>query len=159
MLSALLFSQAMITTLDTRPQPAVPATAFRCSFIRSELATGASSSFDLYGTIPELPEGHQPNDYVLVQMGSTTGSPLTGWGSANNLESSEWFRDYQISRSLDDEQWTINLKLRREGRSLAHLTVYSSQWQNQAESRFEPYRYDAVGLCSADFAPDTGAGQ
>ena len=153
MIGTLLMAQAMIETLDTRPQRAVPATAFRCTFIRADLATGETSRSDLYGTIPEMPEGHLPDDSFPVQLGSTDASPLARWGMANNTHQSDWLRDYQISTNVDGDSWVIHLMLRREGRSIAYLTRYNSAWESGPNDRFEPFRYDAVGLCAANFMP------
>lgn len=152
MIAALLFAQVMVETLDTRPQPAVPATAFRCTFIRAGQNEGAVTQFDLYGTTPLAPEGHQPNARFPLVLGSATDSPLAGRGSVNPIRSGDWFREFQISRSVGEESYVINLKLRREGRSVAYMTVYSD-WPANARGEREPYRYDAVGLCTADFNP------
>ena len=153
MLAPLFLVQVMIETLDTRPQAAVPATAFRCTFMRADEATGATSQFDLYGTTPAMPEGHDPNASFAMQLGSGDGSPLAGGASANALDASDWFRDFQVYRLIGGQRHTLNLFLRREGRSVAYLTHYDEAWGQ------EPYRYDAVGLCAADFSPDTGAAQ
>jgi hypothetical protein len=150
----LLLAQVMVETLDERPQRAIPATAFRCNFARSGPDGTTSENFDLYGTIPLAPEGHKPNDYFPFAMGSSTGDPLAGNASANPLRSSDWFREYQITRGVGTASYVINLKLRREGQSVAHVTVYDDSWNAGREgSAFEPYRYYAVGLCGANFNP------
>jgi hypothetical protein len=154
MIELLLLAQATIETLDTRPQPAVPATAFRCSFVRAKADGSGTENFDLYGTIPPAPQGHQPNDYFPLALGSSTGDPLAGPASANPLNSYDWFRDYQITRRVGTASYVINLKLRREGQSVAHVTVYDDNWNTGRKGdTFEPYRYYAVGLCAADLAP------
>lgn len=154
MIEALLLAQATVQTLDTRPQPAVPATAFRCSFVRMSPDGTKSENFDLYGTIPLAPEGHQPNVYFPLALGSSSGDPLAGRASANPGHSSDWFREYQITRRIDTGSYVINLKLRREGQSVAHVTVYDDSWnRGRDNTAFEPYRYYAVGLCGANFTP------
>jgi hypothetical protein len=153
MIELLFLAQAVMETLDTRPQPAVPATAFRCSFVGAAKDGTADSRFDLFGTIPVAPRGHQPNDSFPLMLGSADGSPLAGRANANPMYASDWFRDYQIMRSVGTANYVINLKLRSEGQSVAYVTAYDGGWGE------EPFRYDAVGLCAADFAPKTEAGQ
>jgi hypothetical protein len=153
MIATLLMAQAMIETLDTRPQPAVPATAFRCSFTRAGEDGQPGQQFDLSGAIPPAPKGHQPNDYFSLVLGSSDGPPLAGPASANPIRSSDWFRDYQITRRVGTANYVINLRLRREGSSVGHVTVYDGGWGE------EPFRYDAAGLCTAEFEPKPETGQ
>jgi len=147
-------AQAMIETLDTRPQPEIPATAFACSLARTNADGATTESFDLRGLIPVAPEGHLPNASFMMALQSATASPLAGRASVTPNDASDWFRDYQISRRVGSALYVINLKLRREGTSVAHMTVYDDSWNEGRRSEaFEPYRYDAAGLCKADFSP------
>lgn len=154
MIGLALMAQAMIETIDTRPQPEIPATAFACSLARFSADGTASETFDLRGTIPVAPEGHLPNASFIMALQSATGSPLAGRASVTPTEAGNWFRDYQISRRVGTALYVINLKLRRDGQSVAYATVYDDSWNAGRESgAFEPYRYDAAGLCKADFSP------
>jgi hypothetical protein len=153
MIGTLLMAQVMVETLDTRPQADVPATAFECSFTRAGEGGAPGEQFDLSGTIPLAPKGHQPNDYFPFVLGSADGSPLAGRANANPMYSSDWFRDYQITRRVGTASYVINLKLRREGNSVGYVTVYDGGWGE------EPFRFDAAGLCTADFEPKTDTGQ
>ena len=47
----------------------------------------------------------------------------------------------------------MQLKLRKEGASIAYVRRYLSTGKQI------PYKYYAVGLCNADFAPATGGAQ
>jgi hypothetical protein len=153
MLAALLLTQVMVETLDTRPQSEFPATAFRCSFMGGESADGAPAQFDLYGVVPAAPQRRRPNDAFPLMLGSDTGSPLAGPASGNPGTASEWFRDILVSRRVGSALYVIHLKLRREGRSLAYMTVYDSNWAASLPGGVrEPFRYDSVGLCTADFS-------
>jgi hypothetical protein len=153
MIGLLFLAQVMVETLDTRPQAAVPATAFQCSFTRASEDGKPGAPFDLSATIPPAPKGHQPNDYFSFVLGSGDGSPLAGPARANPIHSSDWFRDYQITRRVGTANYVINVKLRREGSSVGYITVYDGGWGE------EPFRFDAVGLCTADFEPKTESGQ
>ena len=51
------------------------------------------------------------------------------------------------SRRSGDEVYFLQLKLRREGTSVAYATVY------RHTGKPIPYDYYAAGLCKADFAP------
>ncbi|NJM51311.1 MAG: hypothetical protein HC843_10965 [Sphingomonadales bacterium] len=140
--------------LDTRPQAAIPETQFRCAFVPLKQDGTTGASFDLYGTIPAAPQGHQPNDKFPLMLGSGTDSAFAGSAMVNPIEASPWFRDYQISRQVGTAQYVINLKLRREGASVAYVTVYDSAWGEPSDkSEGEPYRYDAVGHCATNFSP------
>ncbi|MCM0001294.1 MAG: hypothetical protein NBV68_18125 [Erythrobacter sp.] len=154
MIGVVLMAQAMIETLDTRPQPEIPATAFACSLARANGDGTAAESFDLRGLIPVAPKGHLPNASFIMSLESATGSPLAGRASMTPSDASDWYRDYQISRRVGTALYVINLKLRREGTSVAHVTVYDDSWNRGGDSAaYEPYRYDAAGLCKADFSP------
>jgi len=154
MIGTLLIAQAMVETLDTRPQPEIPATAFACSLARVNGDGSAADSFDLRGRIPVAPKGHLPNASFMMALESATGSPLAGRASMTPSDASDWFRDYQIFRRVGSALYIINLKLRREGTSVAHVTVYDDSWNTGRDGQsFEPYRYDAAGLCKADFSP------
>jgi hypothetical protein len=154
MIAALLMAQVMVETLDTRPQPEIPATAFACSLARTKVDGATTESFDVRGLIPAAPEGHLPNASFIMSLQSETASPLAGRASVTPNEASEWFRDYQISRRVGSALYIINLKLRREGTSVAHVTVYDDSWNTGRDGQsYEPYRYDAAGLCKADFSP------
>lgn len=154
MIELLLLAQVMVETLDERPQPEIPATEFACSFDRMNADGSASDSFDLRGVAPLAPEGHSRSASFIMMLQSATGSPLAGRASAQPLKASDWFRDYQISRRVDSKLYVINLKLRREGTSVAYATVYDDSWNEGRDSEaFEPYRYDFAGLCKANFNP------
>jgi len=142
----LLALAQMMNVPSTDREPAVPTTAFSCTFMRSAEA-GATSAFEINGVIPAMPEGHDPNGSFPMVLASKDGSPLAGNASANMTSVSDWYREYQIYRSIGDQRYTLNLQLRREGLSVAYTTLYDPVWKN------EPYRYDAVGLCVADFSP------
>ncbi|MBU7580673.1 MAG: hypothetical protein KAF27_09400 [Porphyrobacter sp.] len=154
MIGLALMAQAMVETLDTRPQPEIPATAFACSLARASADGLATESFDLRGLIPVAPKGHLPNASFTMALDSATGSPLAGRASVTPSSAGDWFRDYQISRRVGSALYIINLKLRREGQSVAHVTVYDDSWNAGRNGQsFEPFRYDAAGLCKADFSP------
>lgn len=159
MIELLLLAQAMSQSLDTRSQAEVPATAFRCTFVRQDENDGSTDQFDLQGSIPAAPAGHQPNDSFRMVLASSTGSSLAGPARANPQDATDWFREYQIRRLVGTETHIINLKLRREGRSVGYTSVFDAGWNTDRDySEYEPYRYDAAGLCAADFAPE-GQGQ
>ena len=147
MIGLLALAQTMSVPKIER-EPAVAATAFACTFVRSGEA-GAPTGFEINGVIPAMAGGRDPNASFPMVLGSKDSSPLAGNASANSIEASDWYRDYQVFRSIGDQRFTFNLKLRREGLSVAHLTLYDPAWKG------EPYRYDAVGLCVADFSPKT----
>ncbi|WP_188236419.1 hypothetical protein [Sphingopyxis sp. LK2115] len=149
---SMLLAQAMVETIDKRPQRAVPATAFRCTMLAVGDSKGVAGQFDLHGTTPLAPEGHQPNDGFPIILGSSTGSALAGRGITNPIHNSDWFRDFQITRIVGSDQYVINLKLRREGRSMAYVTRFGD-WPPNAAGEREPFRYDAVGICVAEFNP------
>ena len=154
MIGLLLMAQAMVETLDTRPQPEIPATQFACSLVRATADGMATESFDLRGLIPVAPKGHLPNASFNMTLESATASPLAGRASVSPNEASDWFREYQIFRRVGSALYIVNLKLRREGQSVAHLTVYDDSWNaGRDDESSEPYRYDAAGLCKADFSP------
>ncbi len=154
MIGVVLMAQMMVETLDTRPQPEIPATAFACSLARANADGTATESFDLRGIIPAAPKGHLPNASFIMALQSATGSQLAGRASVTPNEAGDWFREYQISRRVGSALYIINLKLRREGQSVAHVTVYDDSWNAGRDGQsFEPYRYDAAGLCTADFSP------
>jgi hypothetical protein len=154
MIGAVVMAQAMVETVDTRPQPEIPATAFACSLARTGSDETTTESFDLRGMIPVAPEGHARNASFIMTLQSATGSALAGRASVQPLEASNWYRDYQISRRVGSALYVINLKLRRDGQSVAYATVYDDSWNRGGDSAaYEPYRYDAAGLCKADFSP------
>ncbi len=146
---SLLFLVQSMDVADNTPQQAVDATAFACTFVKIDEGSGSTSQFDILGTIPAMPEGHDPNARFPMQLGSKSGSPLSGPASAKSLTSSQWFRDYQVYRQAGAQSYTLNLFLRKAGRSVAYLTQYDGAWGQ------EPYRYEAVGLCVAEFEPKT----
>ena len=154
MIAALLMAQAVVETLDTRPQPEIPPTQFACSLARANADGTGTESFDLRGLIPVAPKGHLPNASFIMTLQSETASPLAGRASVTPNEASDWFREYQILRRVGGALYIINLKLRREGQSVAHVTVYDDSWNaGRVGQSSEPYRYDAAGLCKADFSP------
>jgi len=154
MIGLALMAQVMVETLDTRPQPEIPATAFVCSLARTNADGTATESFDLRGLIPVAPKGHLPNASFVLALESASGSPLAGRASVTPNDAGDWFRDYQISRRVGTALYIINLKLRREGQSVAYVTVYDDSWNAGRDGQsFEPFRYDAAGLCKADFSP------
>lgn len=153
--SVLLFAMQTMQTLDNRKQPTVPATEFRCNFVRAKNGEMPPEQFDLYGVIPIAPEGRQPNDQFPLTLGSATGSELAGGAMVNPIRSSDWFRDYQLFRRVGTASYVINLKLRRDGQSVAYSTVFDPAWAEPKDgSEGEPYRYDAVGNCIARFSID-----
>lgn len=154
MITLLFAAQAMVQTLDERPQPEVPATAFACSLARTGADGTTVDSFDLRGFIPVAPEGHSRSASFIMVLQSATGSDLAGRASVQPMKAGDWFRDYKISRRVGTALYVINLKLRRDGQSVAYATVYDDSWNAGRDSNaFEPYRYDAAGLCKADFSP------
>lgn len=154
MITLLFAAQAMVETLDTRPQREIPATAFACSLARMNADGSATEGFDLRGLIPVAPEGHSRSASFIMMLQSATGSDLAGRASVQPMEVGDWFRDYQISRRVGTALYVINLKLRRDGQSVAYATVYDDSWNAGRDSNaFEPYRYAAAGLCKADFSP------
>jgi hypothetical protein len=63
-------------------------------------------------------------------------------------DAGEWFRDFQVSGGYPGAaQYTLQLKLRKEGASIAYVTRYLSTGKQV------PFEYYAVGLCTANFTP------
>ena len=124
---------------------AVPPTGFTC-----DVAAGDGSRFTIAGVTPEFPKGWNPNRSKPVKVDSSH-EAFRGIVGIDPGEASEWFRDFQVSTyGKDKVSYTLQLKLRRNGTSVAFGTRYESTGQQV------PFDYYGAGLCKADFTPATG---
>jgi hypothetical protein len=135
--------QAVMQTLAPGIAQAVPPTSFSC-----EMRSGDGTVFTLAGTTPAFPRGWDPNRTKPIVVESTHSEAFKGQAGADPGDASEWFRDFQVSDvTREGVRYSLQLQLRREGTSIAHMTRY------QSTGRPVPYEYHAVGLCTAGFSP------
>lgn len=137
----LLVAVQLVTGAGGIPQ-AIPPTAFAC-----EMMAADGSRFSVSGTTPPFRKGADPNASEFVPVRSTHSEAFRGRVvGIDPGDAGEWFREFQINdRTAKDVVYTMQLMLRREGASIAHMTRYVSGVQ-------KPYEYHSVGLCKADFA-------
>jgi hypothetical protein len=129
--------------MDVAPPPArdtVPVTQFGCS-----MQTTDGKAFRIAGITPLFKPGRDVNRQETMAMNADAFDALKGMVGANVLHASEQFRDFQISTARGNESYTLTVKLRRGSQGVAWLTRYAPATPP------EPYRYVAVGLCTADF--------
>ena len=145
MIAPLILAQAVVHSAPPGiPQP-VPPTHFSC-----DLAAADGGRFTVAGTTPEFPKGWDPNRSKFVTIDSSH-EAFQGRVGIDPGEASEWFRDFQLSTSgKGSVLYTLQLKLRRDGTSVAYGTRY------QSTGRQIPFDYHAAGLCRAEFAPAAG---
>ena len=144
----LILAQTMQTLAVGIPQ-AVPATRFSC-----DLTAADGSRFTVAGTTPRFPKGWDPNRAEFVELESSHGEAFRRKAGVDPGDASDWFRDFQVSSGYSGvPQYTLQLKLRKEGASVGYVTRYLST------GKPVPYEYYAAGLCKADFAPAVSGGQ
>jgi hypothetical protein len=128
---------------------AVPPTSWNCSL---QAADGAK--FTVAGITPLFPAGSDPNGMKFVSVQSSHPEAFRRPVGIDPGEAGDWFRDFQVSSGYPGvTQYTLQLKLRKEGASIAYVTRYLSTGKQV------PYEYYAVGLCTADFTPATASAQ
>jgi hypothetical protein len=128
------------------PEP-IPPTQFSC-----DLAAADGSHFTVTGLTPGFPKGWDFNRAGYVELQSSHPEAFRGKVGIDPGEATGWFRDFQVSGGYPGvPQYTLQLKLRKEGASVAYVTRYLSTGKQI------PYEYYAAGLCKADFAPATVA--
>ena len=148
MIGLLALAQATMQTLAPGIPQSVPPTGWNCNF---QAADG--SKFMVAGTTPAFPAGWDPNSAKYIEVQSSHAEAFRRKVGVDPGEASDWFRDFQVASGYPGvTQYTLQLKLRKAGASIAYVTRYLSTGQQV------PYEYFAVGLCSADFAPGA-AGQ
>jgi hypothetical protein len=148
MIALLAFAQMVEVPASGIPR-AVPPTSWNCGF---QAADG--TKFTVAGATPLFPAGSDPNAMKFVAVQSTHPEAFRKPVGIDPGEAGEWFRDFQVSSGYPGvAQYTMQLKLRKEGASIAYVTRYLSTGKQV------PYEYYAVGLCNADFAPAAAAGQ
>ena len=148
MIGLLLFAQAAMQTLAPGIPNAVPPTRFSC-----DLSAADGSRFTVAGTTPAFPKGWDPNRSQDVELQSGHPEAFRRKAGIDPGEADDWFRDFQVASGYPGvTQFALQLKLRKEGASIAYVTRFLS------DGRQVPYEYYAVGLCKADFEP-AAAGQ
>jgi hypothetical protein len=132
----------MLTQVVTGAPPlagAVPATQWSCS-----LETADGTRLRLSGQVDEIPAGWDPNRSRPLLLEGEGRPTLAGKASATGEAIGDHFRDYQVGVVRGAETYYINLKLRRGGAGVAHVTHYVS-------GTSQPYSYFAAGLCTSRF--------
>ena len=146
MIAVLTLAQAMVHVPVGGIPQAVPPTRFSC-----QLNAADDSSFTVAGTTPQFPKGWDPNRAEFVELQSTHAEAFQRKVGIDPGEAGDWFREFQVSSGYPGvAQYTLQLKLRKEGASVAYVTRYFSTGERV------PYEYYAAGLCKADFAPESG---
>jgi hypothetical protein len=146
MIPFLLLAQAMIETLAPGIPNAVPATRFTC-----DLTAADGSRFTVAGTTPFFPKGWDPNRSDYVELQSSHAEAFRRKVGIDPGDAGDWFREFQVSSGYPGvPQYTLQLKLRKEGASVGYVTRYLST------GKPIPFEYYAAGLCKADFAPAAG---
>jgi len=146
MIAILLAVQPMVEGPAAGIARAVPPTRFSC-----ELAAADGGKFSVAGKTPRFAKGWDPNRAEYVELQSTHAEAFRGKVGIDPGDAGEWFRDFQVASGYSGvTQYTLQLKLRKEGASVAYVTRYRSTAEQV------PFEYYAAGLCTADFAPDAG---
>ena len=146
MIVVLALAQAAMQTLAPGIPQAVPPTHFTC-----DLNAADGAHFTVAGTTPLFPKGWDPNRSDYVELQSTHAEAFRKKVGIDPGDAGEWFRDFQVSSGYPGvPQYTLQLKLRKEGASVAYVTRYLSTGEQV------PYEYYAAGLCKADFTPAGG---
>jgi hypothetical protein len=146
MIALLILSQMVQVPADGIPQ-AIPPTAWNCALQASD-----GTKFSVGGITPLFPAGSDPNAMKFVSVQSTHPEAFTKKVGIDPGEAGDWFREFQVSSGYPGvPQYTMQLKLRKEGTSIAYVTRFLDTGKQV------PFEYYAVGLCNADFAPKTGA--
>ena len=138
-MSLFLLAQ-LITGASGIPQ-AIPATGWSCNMM-----TPDGARFTVSGMTPRFSKGADPNGYLPIDLSGDGPAALAGKAMVSPGDASDWFREFQVSARVKDEQFHLQLDLRKKGASIAHATRYVSGWN-------VPYEYHSVGLCRANFAP------
>ena len=142
----LLLQAQMVAAPAAGIAQAVPPTRFSCT-----LMAGDGSHFTVAGTTPEFPAGSDPNASKFVAIESSHYEAFRGKVGVTPGDAGDWFREFQISSGYPGvPQYNLNLRLRREGTSVAYTTRY------QSTGKPIPFDYHAAGPCKADFSPATG---
>ena len=145
MIAFLLLGQAVMQAPAEGLARAVPPTRFAC-----DMAVGDGGRFTIAGVTPEFPKGWDPNRSKFVEVDSSH-EAYAGKVGVDPGDAGEWFRDFQVSSyGKGGVLYTLQLKLRREGTSVAYGTRYEST------GKPVPFEYHSAGLCKADFAPAVG---
>jgi hypothetical protein len=148
MIALLALAQMVEVPAGGIPQR-VPPTSWNCSFQGAD-----GTKFVVAGITPEFPPGSDPNGLKFISVQSTHPEAFRKPVGIDPGEAGEWFRDFQVSSGYPGvAQYTMQLKLRREGASIAYVTRYVSTGKQV------PYEYYAVGLCNAGFSPGASGGQ
>jgi hypothetical protein len=146
MIALLLLAQMVEMPASGIARP-VPATGFSCDLVAAD-----GNRFTVSGVTPLFPKGWDPNRSQFVEVQSSHAEAFARKVVIDPNEASEWFRDFQVSSGYPGvTQYTLQLKLRKEGASVGYVTRYRSTGERV------PFEYYAAGLCKADFAPATGA--
>ena len=149
MILLLLLAQATVQMPAGGIPNAVPPTRFSC-----ELTAADGSRFTVGGRTPFFAKGWDPNRAKYVELESSHAEAFRGKVGIDPGDAGDWFRDFQMASGYPGvTQYTLQLKLRKEGASVGYVTRYLSTGQRI------PYEYYAAGLCRADFAPAAAAGQ
>ena len=145
----LLALAQMVEVLAGGIAQAVPPTSWTCGFQAAD-----ATKFNVAGTTPQFPRGWDPNRSKTAELQSTHPEAFTKKVGIDPGDAGEWFRDFQVSSGYPGvPQYTMQLKLRKEGASIAYVTRYLSTGKQV------PFEYYAVGLCTANFAPPAGPAQ
>ena len=143
MIPYLILAQVMVHMPASGIPNAVPPTHFSC-----DLSAADGSRFTVAGTTPAFPKGWDPNRSNYVELQSSHPEAFRRKVGIDPGEAGDWFRDFQVSSGYPGvPQYTLQLKLRKEGVSVGYVTRYLSTGEEI------PYEYFAAGLCKADFAP------
>jgi hypothetical protein len=112
------------------------------------MRSAEGATFTLSGTTPSFPRDWDPNSTKPITLESSHDEAFRGSAGVDPGDASEWFRDFQVSHhTREGVRYGLQLQLRREGTSVAHMTRYRST------GKPIPYEYHSVGLCRADFSP------
>ena len=145
MVPLLLLAQMVEVPAGGIPR-AIPPTSWNCG-----LQAADGTKFSVRGTTPLFPAGSDPNAMKFVSVQSTHAEAFRKPVGIDPGDAGDWFRDFQVSSGYPGvAQYTMQLKLRKEGSSIAYVTRYLSTGKQI------PYEYYAVGLCNANFAPGAG---
>jgi hypothetical protein len=144
---ALLALAQMVEMPASGIAQAVPPTGFSC-----DMAAADGNRFTVSGVTPAFPKGWDPNRANYVELQRTHAEAFRRKAGIDPGDASDWFREFQVSSGYPGvTQYTLQLKLRKEGASVGYVTRYRSTGEQV------PFEYYAAGLCKADFAPAAAA--
>jgi hypothetical protein len=142
MIELMLLAQVMVEVPASGIPQAVPPTHFSC-----DLAAADGTRFTVAGVTPRFPKGWDPNRAEFVEIQSSHPEAFRKKVGIDPGEAGEWFREFQVSSGYPGvPQYTLHLKLRKEGAGVAFVTYYLSSGKQV------PFEYYAAGLCKAGFA-------